>query len=239
MKVCINYFGQPRKLEVMNITYDTFLKDDKNDIHILWTTWKSENINEFMTIFPNAYINQIDEPNMDNYSHITTKYRMDPGSPNKTIDHYIKGLYVKYKSSDTISNYEYNNNINFDIIITTRIDTYINSSGKFNKYYDDIINKNSVFVGSGPKFNVYNNGAYPDVISIAKPDIMKKSLNQISIIDKCNVNNTNWFHPETSFYKSFIAQNINVVELDFLAFPQLWGVNLLNNGPYKYNGQYY
>jgi|688.fasta_scaffold60659_2 hypothetical protein len=242
MKICINYFGQPRKLEVMDATFNTFLNDDENEIHILWTTWKSENIEEFLRIFPNSYINQIDEPDMNEYKNILYNYTLDHTNSRKNIIHYIKGLYVKYKASETIANYEQYNKLKFDIVITTRTETYINCAGKLNKYYQQIINNdsNSVYVASHPTFDIYNNGSYPDVMLISSSDTMKKALTQINVIDKCNVNGTNWFHPETASYKSLIILGINIIQLDFSAFSQLLQIYTLSNtGPYKFNGLHY
>ena len=145
---------------------------------------------------------------------------MDPTNPLKSVEHYIKGLYVKQQSYNTIENYEKLNNIKFDFIITLRTDIYLDKH--LFEYYEKIMNNlyNTVYVANSPKFNIYNNPSLPDVICIANKEITKKIVDQLSNLSYCVVNNSNLFHPETSFYNALEHLNLNILKLEFSAFPQ-------------------
>jgi hypothetical protein len=225
LNVCLNYYGQPRKLDNTKNIYDNYIKLNENNplnvkYHILYTTWKSENVDEFKTLFPESYVEQIDEPNMENYEHIIKNYKMDNTNHFKSVEHYIKGLFVKQKSYDTIEKYEKINNINFDFIITMRTDVYLDKH--LPDFYKTIIlnQNNTVYVAKEPKFAVYNTPALPDVISIADKESTKRVVGQLDILPNCVVTDTDFFHPETSFYNALKYSNLNIIELDFKAFPQ-------------------
>jgi hypothetical protein len=158
---------------------------------------------------------------MSNYSTIIQNYEMDPTNACvKNVEHYIKGLYVKQNSYNTIENYEKLNNIKFDFIITLRTDIYLDKH--LFEYYEKIMNNlyNTVYVANSPKFNIYNNPSLPDVICIANKEITKKIVDQLSNLSYCVVNNSNFFHPETSFYNALKHLDLNILELELKAFPR-------------------
>ena len=221
MKICLNYYGQPRILNNMKRIYEDFLKHPDIEYHILWTTWKTEDIIEFKQLFPSAYIKQFDEPEMSIYNDIINNYSMDPGNPNKTIEHYVKGLHIKKMSKYTIEEYEKTSSVEFDFIITLRCDTYIHDNHLY-IYYEKILHdlNNNVFVANGPNFAVYKEDANADVMCISNKQIMFKILSQIDILFFCNLLNTNFFHPETSFNKALKHLKLNIICLNCRAFPQ-------------------
>lgn len=228
INVCLNYYGQPRNTDITSNIYYNFIHIDHNKYklpfnvkyHIIYTTWKSEDISNFKQLFPSSYIEQIDEPNMENYRYLIEKFKIDISNPNKTIDHYIKGFYVKQASFKTIEKYENDNNIKFDFIITIRTDIYINYY--LPSYYEVINNNldNTVYTANEPKFAIYNSPALPDVICISNKKTMEKILNQLSILEHCTVNGSDYFHPETSFYNALKYYNLHINELNFKAFPE-------------------
>lgn len=65
MNICVNYWGQPRLMDVIKNVYDTQIKDDSNNFHICYSTWKTEDVSTFKRIFPNSYIKQYDMPNLE------------------------------------------------------------------------------------------------------------------------------------------------------------------------------
>ena len=228
INVCLNYYGQPRNIDITRDTYYKFIHIDDNKhklpfnvkYHIIYTTWKSEDVSKFKQLFPCSYIEQIEEPNMENYNFLIENYKVDITNPYKNINHYIKGFHIKKSSFKTIEKYENDNNINFDFIITIRPDIYLNNY--LPKFYE-LINKkldNTVYTAVEPKFAVYNSPALPDVICISNKKTMEKILNQLSILEHCTVNGSNFFHPETSFYNALRYYNLNIINLNFKAFPQ-------------------
>jgi hypothetical protein len=218
--ICLNYYGQIRDINITRNTYNKFIQGE-NEYHIIFTTWNNENTTDFERLFPNSYIKKIEKPNMDNYLEYSKNIVVDKTNPNKSIQHVIYGLYIKKMSYNTIEEYENINNINFDFIISLRTDVYLNKN--LNVFYDYIynnLNDNVVFVATEPKWDVYNEGALPDVLCISNKVVMKKMLSQIDILEKCLLQNTNIYHPETGFGKSIKAHNLTCVELDLKAFPQ-------------------
>jgi len=140
-------------------------------------------------------------------------------SHKKNIQHYIMGLYIKNKSSETILEYEENNNIEFDFIITLRCGIYFNKE-KISNFYNIILNNNnSIYLAVEPAFNIYNMGSCPDVISISNKNITLKILSQIYHIKNIIINNE-FIHPETSFYLYLKFLNLEMTILNFMAFPE-------------------
>jgi len=224
MNICLNYYGQLRNNSITTETYKKYIDDYNNNIYVLYTTWDTENVTPFKDYFTDSYIRQIDIPNLDKYSEMINKYQMDPTNSYKSFTHFLLGLYIKKESYNTINAFEEEKNIKFDIIISMRTSVYINNN--VSKYYNTILdNVNNehytVFVANEPCFNVYNQGSFPDVFYITKnKSVMKNVLSQIDILDDCLVTNTNYFHPETAFYKSLIYFKLNIVKLNLFAFPQ-------------------
>ena len=219
-KVCINYFGQCRDISVTERMYNNFLKTNDQSIKytILYTTWKDEDTTAFERLFPTAYIKKYDYPDLNNYKNIIDNSSMDPTNPLKSIKHYLLGLYIKKMSYYTIEEYSH---INFDCIVSLRTYIYIYDSHLSSVY--NIIEKQTAYVANGPKFDIYlNNGqpALPDVLFISDKDTMKYILHQIDIIEHCKVKNSNFFHPESSFYSSLAFFKLKIVCCNFRAFPQ-------------------
>jgi hypothetical protein len=225
MNICLNYYGQVRNNNITTEIYEKYINDKNNNIYILYTTWDIEDITLFKNYFKDSYIRQINIPKLDEYSEIINNYKMDPTNPNKSIDHYLLGLYIKKESYDTIHSFEEEKSIKFDIIISIRTSIYINN--KVSDYYTTILDNSNdendtIFVANRPCFKNYDDESLPDVFYITKNKVvMKNVLSQIDILKDCLVTNTNFFHPETSFYKSLNHFNLNIVKLDLYAFPQL------------------
>ena len=228
MNICLNYYGLPRNSEITKFTFNKHIHTNDNNInyYVLYTTWENENVDEFKKIFPNSYINFIEKPDIQKYNYIINNYNLDPGNPHKTIDHYVLGMYIKKMSYTTITNFEKNNNINFDFIITIRPDIYLNNH--LSNFYDfintNLKNKdlnNTVYVANTPKFDVYGQPALPDVMFISDKDTSKKILEQLDILVNCTLKDTNIFHPESSFYNAITFLKINIHELNLFAFPSM------------------
>lgn len=227
MKICVNYWGELRNLEITIKVFNNFIKDNINEFYVLLTTWEEQaNLNDFLKLFPHAKIKLLKKnPDISKYSNILDNFKMDCTNPFKSIHHYVLGLYIKNNSKYIIEEYENEYNIEFDIIISIRTDIYIYDNHLTN-FYNNIFENNkktinNVYVGIDPCFNIYNEGALPDVICIGNKETIIKCLSHIDILEKCTLNNINNFHPETSFYKSLVNMNLNIYKLNFRAFPQL------------------
>ena len=225
MNICLNYYGQPRNIDLAKSMFDKYIKTEQNvTYHILYTTWVTEDVTNLKKAFSTAFIKQYELPNLSNYENITKKFMMDPTNPNKTIEHYLLGFYIKKMSDITINEYVNINNVTFDFIITMRTDIYL--SANIHDHYTNIMNNigdNTVFVAHAPKFIVYGGegqNALPDVMFIANKHVTEKIVKQIDILDKCSVKNHKFFHPESSFYNMLEINKFKIYEIPIKAFPQ-------------------
>lgn len=226
--VCINFIGQPRNIDNAFKMYNKYLFNQKYSYTILYTTWKSENVDKFKNTFNTSYIRLVNIRNIDFFKKYDN-YIVDPSNPNKTLYHCLLGLYIKYESGNTIKEYSKNNNISFDIIVTLRTDTQINDN--ITKYYDEIL-ENQIMVASEYRFDIYNSGACPDTFSIGTFDTMLKTLNQVNDFSDCIINNTNYYHPETSFFKYLTYLKLKIIYLPLISIPcDEW--KKMENGEYK------
>jgi hypothetical protein len=221
IKICLNFWGQPKNIQNLHNIYLNYLYDSKYDFVFLYTTWKSENITIFKNFFPNSYINLIDLPSENdvNYMDIVNNYNLDETNKcnGRIIKNYFLGLYCKDYTRNTITNVEVENNIKFDIILTLRPDIRLNTN--ISHFYEEINNTSkTIFVASQPRFDIYNQGCYPDALCISKRDEMFHLLEFINVLKLCTLNNTNIFHPETSSYKLIMNKNLLIKHLDFFAF---------------------
>ena len=223
LNICLNYYGQPRDTEITKNTFNTFINTNNINYYIVYTTWKDEKIDEFQQLFPNSYINLVDKPDMQNYDNLINNYRLDNSSilNRKSLEHYIMGLYIRKMSYTSIIAFEEKNNINFDFIVSLRPDIYLDNH--LCNFYDIIRTNldNVVYVANNPTFAIYyNQPALPEGMFISNKINSKKILEQLDILDKCVVNNTNFFHPESSFYNAITFLQINIYNLNLSAFPQ-------------------
>ena len=215
LNICVNYWGQPRQLKIINDIYNNQIKDNINKFYICYSTWKNEDVDGFKKIFPDAYIIQYDLPDLSIYKDIIDNYKYDITSISQDISNYVLGLYIREKSLHTINNYTIMNNITFDIIITLRPDTDI-YNGNLNEHYNFInsnINSNIVFVPDKPRYDIYNQGAVPDALLVSNIYNMNKILSFPKFENIAIYGNI--IHPETAtgkhiLYNNFILKYLNI-----------------------------
>ena len=213
--ICVNYYGQPRNIDNCTNIFNNFIFDYNCKFTILYTTWNTENIEQFKDKFENAYIRCIDKPEEKKFKDLINKYKVDQTNSHKTLYHCLLGLYIKYESGNTIKEY-IKNTYNFDIIITLRTDTKLSKNPYFN-FYNNIID-NSVYIPNEPKYDVYKNGACPDTSFMSNQNVMLKILNQVNDFQHCILKNT-IYHPESSFYNYLIYLKLNLIYLPIYSFP--------------------
>ena len=221
MKICINLCGQPKLIHNLKDEIYKYLYSNKHEYYILYSTWTTENVELVREIFPNAFVKQY-TPSMNNdeFKYVYENYSPDCTNIQKSKNTYLFKKYIAQCSISTILECEKQNNIVFDIIITTRPDVKISSSHNLSTFFDNIFknDENHAYVATQPRFDVYNQGAYPDAFIVSKRNTMLNILNTIDIIRHCSLPGTTQFHPETSDYKVLCLKNINCVYLNFEAF---------------------
>ncbi len=215
MNICINYYGQPRGLKIIENNFYEKVYDNKNNFHILYSTWSSENTEDFKKIFPNSFIKKYDLPDMNNHIDLIQNYGMDSSQVNG-IENYIKYLTIKNNSLQTIIDYEQIKKINFDIIITMRPDHIFYNDNLYN-YYDYFMTKDDyIFVPVDPCYDIYGEGGYQCSFCMCNRTNIDKILSKIQIIKYLTLNNTNIFHPETVGFKLLKYYNLKYEKINFI-----------------------
>ncbi len=170
-----------------NNKIDFFLSSD-NSNHVL--------LNRFIEIYkPKSYIN--DEILYDcDLSKYTKK-------PETNVYNMIRHFINKKRVFNLLENYINQEKINYDIIISLRIDLHFNSKFEFNK-----IEENTIYI---PK--CYDYGGINDQLAYGDFDAMKKYMNIFdNIIELLNTNKS-IVHPET-----LTLANINYMSLKVSRF---------------------
>ncbi len=219
MNICINVFGKQHLIETLKKTLNENIIDSENKFHILYTGWDDEEP-IFENMFPNSYVIRINK-NQELIKNYLNKYEnitIDATNPYKSLEHVLYGLYIKKKSTETIEKYMLEKNINFDLIVTIR--TYSIIFYNYKLEYDKIksIGLDKVFIPKGRSFDIYNVGSCTDTITIANVKNTFNIFNQIDYIDKTIIPNTNFIHPETSYYLYLKYLGLELFELNFIAF---------------------
>jgi hypothetical protein len=215
LNICINYWGQPRKIQQCIDNFKKTLACSDHLIYVCYTTWETEDVSEFRTVFPEAFIRQVPcpehLPQMDNK-------RVDSTNSHKSSYYYGLSLYAKQQSKQTILEYEQQLNLTFDCIVTARTDALVYHGQAFNYYH--LLYEGAVFVGDAPNFDVYRTGAVPDVLYLSSRNTMLSTLDHLDVAEHCVVANTNFFHPETSLCNLFKHLNLKIERCVFHTFPR-------------------
>lgn len=216
MKIAVNFYGQPRSPHNAHNIFSQTILDKKNEFKVLYTTWDEERIDQFQNLFPASFIRQVPVPPIESFKDEISKYQIDPTNPNKTIYGYLLSLYCKKESLKTIQLFEEIANVEFDLVITLRTDTILESN-IFQNYYEDAkTRQDSAFVASEINHNVYGTGAYPDMFLLTSRKATR-ALNQIDMLEKCVVQGTNFFHPETSAFQCLVSNSLSVEFIEMTA----------------------
>jgi len=218
MNICINVYGQQRAIELFSETLKQII-DDKHKFTILYTGWNTEE-QLFEKYFPDSYINRIDK-NQDIINNYIDKYKhinVDPTNPTKNIEHIITGCYIKKMSIDTIQKYCNEKSITFDLIISTRTDLFIYYNNLIN--YDEILinGLNKVYIPNGLDWDIYNEGACNNTFIIANFSNTILIMDQINTLNNTLVLSNNTHHPETSYYKHLLYNNLCLYRMNTKCF---------------------
>ncbi len=218
MNICVNYYGQPRGYKYIEENFNNKINDNKNNFHILYTTWNTETTEKFNEIFSNhkTYVRKIDYPDKEEYKDLIEKYTLDPTNSFKGgKEHLLNVLYIKYSSLKTIEEYEKINKINFDMVISLRPDIKICTNDLFS-HYDYFMTKNDyIFGASGPQWDIYNEGSWQGICIICNRENTNKCLSDLLVIEHITLKNTNIIHPETSQFKLLKYYNLKYEYLNF------------------------
>ena len=218
MHIFINIYGQQRSLNNTLNMINNYISNSSDTFHILYTGWEHEEP-IFEKEFPNAYINRIknNEKLIDIYLNKYNDIYLDHTNitNGKNMRHMIYGYYIKSKTVDTINNYIEKTQIEPDYIVTIRTDTelYDNIGYMYNT-----LNTNSVYIANEPDFDIYHVGSCTDVFCIANKKNTFNIVNQINNLDNSVVPETNFIHPETSFYTYLKYNNCIIQRLPIAAF---------------------
>ena len=227
MNICINFYGQQRDMNNVIDMLKNYIRDrererDDNKFYILYTGWENEEP-LFETLITDCYVKRV-AVNKEKIEYYVNKYsdiELDITNVinNKNIEHIMYGFYIKQQSINTINEFMEKNNIQFDLIVTLRIDTKIIEETLFSNYeYIQKCGFHNVYVSKESMYdwNILNVGAISDFMSVSNYENTVKILNQLDNLEHSAIyyDNKLLFHPESSFCKYLRYNNFNILRLN-------------------------
>jgi len=230
MKICICYIGLQRTISKTYLNLEENIIDNKNEFIRIYVTWKNENIDSFLSLFPNTIVHRVDEVTIEDEDfkkwklglqmHISWRRTYDP---EYALFRYYQQIYLWKKAAMFINSIK----DSFDLMLRLRTDITI--SGKLiNNYYENI-KENSIYFPTEPRQSILGNGTgCPDHLFMGKASIIIKALSIIDYLYKYKIDyieyGKQWFteptkeeniiQPESSLYQFLIGENINIEFMD-------------------------
>jgi len=227
--ICILYHGQLRTFKKAVIFHkkNLFVQNKDYKYHVIFSTWVNECVIDFQTEYKNSYIKQEACPER---SELCWDDRFKPHNSNPQLNGDIFPFYCQMKlwknALDALNEYETSHNINFDLIIRLRPDTYFTSFHDFSneyKFYFDNIKLNNVYVPEERRFDVYKTGSVPDQICFGNKDVITKILLSINIVTDVQ-QEPFVIHPETSLHNIMKYYDMNIIYLKFEINNDWWTI---------------
>jgi hypothetical protein len=203
MHICINLVGHPKYCVILNQQLKHFVMNNTDTFHCLYTTWTHVDEEHIVEQIPNVHVKKYIQPTMENeeFKWFSETYEMDYTNVHKTGFNYFYTIFIRKISILHILEYENQNGITFDVIITIRPDTkFYPGSLPIHSYYH-LLKEKQVYVNKQITFDVFNEGSISDILFMAKRNTMMLFLNPLPFIESCVISNTKVIHPETFMYK--------------------------------------
>jgi hypothetical protein len=235
MKICLCFIGLQRTVDKTYENIRSNLINGENEYTKFYVTWKNENIDRFLSIYPDAVIYKVNEVTQEDegfkkwkdglQAHISWRRTYDP---EVALFRYYQQIYLWKKAVEALMAHRND----FDILVRLRTDTiFINDSGPIYTYYDMLVeSKNSVYFPTGPRQSILQEGeGCPDQFFIGKPESVLKALDIIDFLHKYKINyvekDRKWFdtdtleenivQPESSLYYYLKGEGVNICYLPF------------------------
>jgi hypothetical protein len=220
MKIAINYYGLPRTPQNARQIFDQYINDSAHEFHLMYTTWNVENTASVEQQFPGIFIRKEAVPSPQVLGNLLTNYALDESNIllQKSLRHFLLGIYIKDKSRLTVEAYETKMNITFDLVITIRLDTTIRDA-HLGEFYNKLqLHEPIVYSAKDGHYDLYNEGTFPDCLLIGGRDFHLKLLQLLDALPNCTLRDGRTFHPETTSYKTVNYYGGRVEYLPFYSF---------------------
>jgi hypothetical protein len=225
MKICLCFIGLQRTISKTYQDIQANVIDNKNEFTIVYVTWKNENIDDFLRIYPDSIIHRVDEVKLEDEEfnkwkiglNMHISWRRTYNSLDDCLFRYYQYTYLLKKAALFLDYMKES----FDLYVRLRTD--INISGEIvSSYYDDI-KEDTVYFPTEPRESIFGGGTgCPEYYFLGKPSIVLKVLSVIDYVHKYKINyierNQWWFpeptpeenivQPESLLYKFLIGENI-------------------------------
>lgn len=225
MNIIICFTGLVRTILETSENLKKHLLNNTDNFTILFVTWESENVDDFVTCFPNSIIYKIQDIYKDNNiqfdewckNTIMSRCWIHAHQTNKNaLFIYYRQIYLWDKAANILENF--NNIDNFDIAVRARTDILVNNEFVHN-YYNYVTNSN-IFFPNEPRFSLVSDFGCPDYIFLGNPKNVIKLLkirNSINhLYNKYNIP----IQPETTMHfmlldnmieKIYMNNNIQII----------------------------
>jgi len=229
MKICLCFTGLQRTINKTYQNIESNLINSENEFIKIFVTWKNENIDTFISIYPDTTIHRVDEITIENEEfkkwkeglqmHISWRRTCEPDI---ALFRYYQQIYLWKKAAEVLQSYQNE----FDLYMRVRTD--INILGDPVCDYNNI-KENTIYFPNEPRHSIFGNGTgCPDYYFIGKPSVVIKALCILDYLHKYRVtyteSNTMWFpepvieeniiQPESSMYIFLKGEGINIEYLN-------------------------
>ena len=230
MNICICFTGLQRTIDRTYKNIESSLIDKENTFTKVFVTWRNENINTFLSIYPDMVVHRVDEvtPEDEEFKKWKDGLQMHISwrrtyQPEVALFRYYQQIYLWKKAALFLSMNE-----SFDLMIRVRSDITISGDIVSSQYND--MKENTLYFPTEPRHSIFNNGTgCPDYYFIGKPSVVIKALSIVDYLHKYKItykeSDTMWF-PEP-----VIEENIIQPESSMYIFLKGEGIdiNFLNN----------
>ena len=230
MKICLCFTGLQRTISRNYQNIEENIIDTTNEFTKVFVTWKNENIDEFLSIYPDTIVHRVTEVSQEDEEfkkwkvglqmHISWRRTYEPDF---ALFRYYQQIYLWKKAAlflDSIKE-------SFDLMMRLRTDITI--LGKIVSSHYSYMRDNTLYFPNKPRNSIFGNGTgCPDYYFIGKPSNVIKALCILDYLHKYRVtyteSNTKWFpepvieeniiQPESSMYIFLKEENIEIEYLN-------------------------
>jgi hypothetical protein len=176
MNIFICFIGLVRTILETSENLKKHLFNDTDKFTILFVTWESENIDDFVATFPDSIIFKIQDICIDNNilfdewckNIIMHNSHLETFKTNKlALFNYYRQIYLWDKTGDILEQFDKINNI--DVVVRARTDVVIHNE-LIHNYYSKVTNSNILFPNE-PRHSIVSDFGCPDYIFLGNPKI--------------------------------------------------------------------
>ena len=228
MKICLCFIGLQRTISRTYQNIEINIIDTTNEFTKVFVTWKNENIDIFLSLYPDTIIHRVDEVSQEDEEfkkwkdglqmHISWRRTYEPDF---ALFRYYQQIYLWKKASEFLVSYKNE----FDLFMRLRSDS-IFLNNPIHEYYNIMLESElSIFFPSEPRQSILKEGeGCPDQFFIGKPESVLKALQIIDFLHKYKITyiekhimlypvdtlEENIIQPESSLYYYLKGEGVDI-----------------------------